>query len=336
MLTTKMQVLTRLFVCFCFVTVGISAQVFAQDDAPEYRSLRNNLIQNADLFQRFDVLIEHSYFVGKGHEGVGVKSLDRRIRLAVDFQENRIFCFGQVTKDSTVLNETGKGDAKTIREEKIGAHLVVAEDARGFFAAFPGRKSEMRRKGRGMCHYLSRLDVPDIRCIGFSKFPVYFKDNGFFDRVVANEGLPVASDLRTKEFVSRVNGKINIEVVPETDGGSGIVWSEVYNSETLTPENSVVSQISGSDRRVLLEALYSWKEHEGFQLPTSCTTEEIQYDEMGKVRLSEYQTFDIHWLSIGKPLDSNLFDTLLHDDLRALMKLIDSEAVLATTPEIGR
>jgi hypothetical protein len=193
----------------------------------------------------------------------------------------------------------------------------------------------MRKKNRGLYHFLGTADIPDIRCIGFSKFPVYCIDNGFFDKAVARLGLPPLADEKVKESVSRIDGKIKIDVVPEIDGGSGIVWSEQYDGFTLTPDHSIVSRVNGSNRQVLLDASYSWIDHDGLQLPTLCLSEELHYDEAGKVSFSEYHSFDVHWLSVGEPLDPKLFDPEWRDNLKELMKFIDKERVLTTRAELG-
>ncbi len=296
---------------------------FAGDDvALEYRQFEDNLVSNAQRWKKYDVIMDQQFlFRIQGNNET--KSISRQVRLAIDTEKREVFCFSKISREG---NDSSQDEPKAKGKEaavtKMMCRLVVAKDNEALIRGFPGPRRSVVDSKRPVYFFIADEQVPDLRSIGICKFPEPYHTSNLFDRRAEHVGTPPGAGEELVGTVSRNANQIGF-VMNKKQSRSPVFWEKVYDAETLMPDSFEAKRKTDDNPRSIVEEIYFWQEFDGVYVPTSCVADENIYDANGNKTQAFFQSVDVMWLSFGEPLDQNLFDPKLHEDVSKLMKLLE-------------
>jgi hypothetical protein len=275
--------------------------VFAQDDALFCGEQFAIAHLNGSSWVKYDTLMKESTLVRDESRGASdrTKTLDRSVRLAIDWDEKELFF---VSRIESVEQSKEEFDLELISKSKEFSRWV----------RFPGRGLRIA-DGEELLTTLKKpsMAVADFRFVGMQPFPTEF-GLGFHLQVTP------AQVARTddKTTVSRSENAILVS----TKMRGPFVNVREYDAKSLMLKQMYIR--SNEDGRIVFDQDYRWIEKDGLYLPAEIVSEKFVHGE----NLTYFSTVTILWRSINEPLDRSFFEIKALDDSRKVQGFIDEEA----------
>jgi hypothetical protein len=302
----------------------------------EYVKFRDCALTNAECWRKYDVLIKHEFFMQDDDldEEERLKSFTKTMRFAVDWEKSECFVFSSVNirqdsnSTSDKIGEGGDNLAPIGKQAETGesqyAQYWMLKEGKAYCRRFPGGNNGIDGHSVGLKKILADSSVPDLRLIGLSNFPSYFKDgDGPFEQMIQARSKPIFRPGATEQ-VSNLNGTIQVSLFAGQD--ARVRPSFHYDAKSLMPLESIVRRKIGTQFEIEIDDSYRWTEIDGIFVPVEVLGDTATFPDIAKPSgLHSYQTVRVHWFSLNEQLNSSLFDLSLQQSLGKLMKLVDTE-----------
>jgi len=290
-------------VWFALFTIGLVTSVSAQDDALFCGEQFAIAHLNANSWVKYDTLMKEATLIRDESSGASdkTKTLDRSVRLAIDWDANELFFVSKIEMESV-------GQSK----QEFDLELISKSKAFSRWVRFPGRSLRIE-EGEELLMTLRKpsMAVADYRFIGMQSFPAEF-GLGFSHQVTPLKVVR-SSDSTT---VFRSGNSIRVS----TKLGGTFVHIREFDAKSLMLKQMYIR--SNEDGRIVFDQDYRWIEKDGLYLPVEIVSENFEFE----TNLTYFSTITILWRSINEPLDRAFFDIKAVDDFKKAQGFIDEES----------